>query len=88
MPRPKLTLCLGSSCFARGNQKTLDVIRAYLDAHHLVDEVDLELTGALCQGQCNDGPVLIVDGEVHRHVDGGVALDILRELFEPKAGQP
>lgn len=82
MPRPKLTLCLGSSCFARGNQKTLALIQAYLDEHHLADEVDLEFEGALCQNLCSDGPVLIVDGIVHRHVDSGVALDILRDLFE------
>ncbi len=84
MTRPKLTLCLGSSCFARGNQKTLGLIQAYLEEHHLRDEVDLEFEGALCQNLCNDGPVLIVDGTVHRHVDGGVALDILRDLFETR----
>lgn len=45
MAKPKITVCIGSSCFARGNELNVEVIQKYLEEHHLKDEVDLELQG-------------------------------------------
>ncbi len=81
MAKPKITICMGSSCFARGNERNLAVCEAYLDAHGLKDEVDLELSGSLCTGNCADGPIVIVDDRVYRRVDRGVMSDILNEVF-------
>lgn len=84
MSKPKITICMGSSCFARGNERNLAFCEEFLAERGLQDEVDLELIGSLCTGNCADGPVVIVDGRTYRRVDRGVMGDILNGLF-PKA---
>ncbi|WP_352425348.1 (2Fe-2S) ferredoxin domain-containing protein [Aminomonas paucivorans] len=54
--RVVLTLCMGSSCFARGNQKNLEVIRQFLKDHRMEDRVSL--VGSRCEGACTQGPNL------------------------------
>ena len=49
-------ICMGSSCFARGNSENLQAIEAYLTENGLEDRV--ELIGHLCLGRCKEGPNL------------------------------
>lgn len=84
MTKPKITICMGSSCFARGNETNLALCEEFLAARELRDEVDVELAGSLCTGNCASGPVVIVDGRVYVKVDRGVMNDILNGLFPEK----
>jgi NADH:ubiquinone oxidoreductase subunit E len=59
-----VVVCLGSSCFARGNSQNLDAIEAYLLNHGMQKSV--RVTGCLCQDECKRGPNPIVRGE-HLH---------------------
>jgi len=59
-----VVVCLGSSCFARGNSQNLAVVEAYLLHHGMQNSV--RVTGCLCQDECKRGPNLIVRGE-HLH---------------------
>ena len=79
--RPNITLCMGSSCFARGNEKNLAFCEKFLAARGLRDEVDVVLGASLCTGNCADGPIVIVDGKAYKHVDEGVMKDVLNGLF-------
>ena len=81
MDKPKITICMGSSCFARGNERNLAACEEFLEANGLRDEVDLELAGSLCTGNCADGPIVVVDDRVYRRVDCGVMGDVLKRLF-------
>ena len=81
MDRPKITICMGSSCFARGNEKNLAVCEEFLAARGLQDEVDVELGASLCTGNCAQGPIVMVDGRTYTNVDRGVMLDIMNDLF-------
>ena len=81
MSRPSITLCMGSSCFARGNEKNLAFCEKFLAQRGLKDEVDVVLGASLCTGNCADGPVVIVDDKTYKHVDEGVMKDILDSLF-------
>ena len=72
---------MGSSCFARGNEKNLAFCEKFLAARGLRDEVDVVLGASLCTGNCADGPIIIVDGKAYKHVDEGVMKDILNRLF-------
>ncbi|MDE3276388.1 MAG: NAD(P)H-dependent oxidoreductase subunit E [Verrucomicrobiota bacterium] len=80
--RPKIVICMGSSCFARGNEKNLEYCESYLSEHGLRDEVDCELSGSLCTGNCANGPVVIANGKTYTNVDNGVMRDILEALFK------
>jgi NADH:ubiquinone oxidoreductase subunit E len=72
---------MGSSCFARGNEKNVAFCEKFLAARGLRDEVDVVLGASLCTGNCAEGPIVIVDGKVHTRVDEGVMSDILESLF-------
>lgn len=84
MSRPSITLCMGSSCFARGNEKNLALCEKFLDDRGLQDEVDLVLGACLCKGRCSEGPVVVIDDKVHTSVDEGVMSDLLENLFPKK----
>jgi len=36
----KVIICLGSSCYSRGNAKTLEVVKEYLAKNQLIDQTD------------------------------------------------
>ncbi len=56
-----IVICMGSSCFSRGNKRTLDIIKKYLQEHSLNHEVSFK--GSHCLGVCEDGPVLMINGK-------------------------
>ncbi len=78
----EITICMGSSCFARGNGENLEIIENYLAEHRL--EACVELAGSRCEGLCAEGPNLIVNGRPFQKVDRGMLLDLLREYCPAK----
>ena len=82
--KPKISICLGSSCFARGNERNLEILEKFLEEHGLKDETDVELEGCLCKGKCTEGPIITIDGTVYTGVSGGLLLDILQKTFPGK----
>ncbi len=81
MHKPKIRICIGSSCFTRGNDKNVDIVEKFLADRGLKDDVDLELEGCLCLGKCADGPVVVIDDKFYYRVTGGVMLDLLKQTF-------
>ena len=77
----KITICMGSSCFARGGEKNLEVCESFLAARGLRDGVDVELGASLCTGNCAQGPVVVVDGKTYTNVDPGVMKDVMERTF-------
>ena len=49
-----ITICMGSSCFSRGNNQNLKLIKEYIKGR----EAEVFLSGALCREQCSKGPVI------------------------------
>lgn len=77
----EIVICLGSSCFARGNKATLKTIQKYIDDHRLRDKVYFH--GGHCFGRCAEGPTVTVNGKIFTGVDEYNILDILNsELSE------
>ena len=81
----RITLCMGSSCFARGNQRNLEVVRTYLEKRGL--DAEVELTGVLCENACNRGPNLAIDGAVHHEVDPVTLVALLEARFSGPEGR-
>ena len=75
-----VVICLGSSCFARGNKNTIKVIAEYTKENNLQDKVHFH--GGHCFGECARGPILKVGDTIYYGVDDIKALEILREKFE------
>ncbi len=77
--RKEIKICLGSSCFSRGNKKTLQLVQQYLKDHQL--EHDVILKGNHCFSDCSSGPVLKIGAKVYEHVTQDNVLDILQKEF-------
>lgn len=75
----EVTICLGSSCFSRGNKKTVHAIKEFLDKHGLEEKVYFH--GAHCTNNCDKGPVLEINDQVFYQVNEQRALSILEEAF-------
>ena len=73
----ELTICLGSSCFARGNRKTLTIIQDYIREHKLEGKVKFK--GNHCFGKCIMGPVLKVGDNIYEQVNEKSVLEILEK---------
>jgi NADH:ubiquinone oxidoreductase subunit E len=71
-----ITICMGSSCFSRGNKKTLAQLQQYIAAAGLCDQV--KITGSLCEGKCNCGPHITVNGTRYDNVTPETAIDIIK----------
>lgn len=81
--KPRISVCMGSSCFCRGNSLNLEIIKAFLKKHDLLDADGrgVELTGTLCEGLCSQGPIVILDGKVYKHVTPTILPDLLEHHF-------
>jgi NADH:ubiquinone oxidoreductase subunit E len=75
MEKVKVELCMGSSCFARGNSQALANLESYISENHLEDRV--ELIGHLCLGSCSSGPNLKIDDVSFSGVRSECVVDLL-----------
>lgn len=73
-------LCMGSSCFARGNSEILQAVETYLSEKGLQDRV--ELVGHLCLGKCNQGPNLRIDGTDYSGITPEEAISHITRALE------
>ena len=74
-PLTSITICMGSSCFSRGNNRNIEVIQDYLASETLPPGV--ELTGHLCQGHCKSGPNVTINAKMYHEVDPIVIIGLL-----------
>jgi len=71
-----IKICMGSSCFARGNDQNLEFLENYIKENNL--DATIEITGSRCENICAQGPNIIIDG-VHYY---GVDKKKLKELLD------
>ncbi len=77
----EMHICLGSSCFSRGNKDVVTFIKDYLRINHLEDRVIFR--GARCMGLCSNGPNLMINGESFE----GVTLSKIEGILEKEFGK-
>ncbi len=71
----KIELCMGSSCFARGNSSILSAIESYANEKGVSDRIELE--GHLCLGRCNSGPHISINGKEYSALDAENIVDLI-----------
>lgn len=75
----EITICVGSSCFSRGNKGVVQAIKKYLEERKLEDRVWFH--GTHCYGDCDRGPVMKVDGKLYEHITSSEAVNIIASYF-------
>ena len=78
--RIEMQICLGSSCFSRGNRDVVAYIRDYLKKNHLEDRIIFK--GARCMNLCNNGPNL----KINDRIIEGVTLSKIEAILEKEFG--
>ncbi len=79
MKKNQIVICLGSSCYRRGNQQVLEIVKAWLEEHGLEEDVDFR--GQLCSGNCAHGPVIKINGKLFHGIDKNSVIRILEQSF-------
>ncbi|MCF6240115.1 MAG: NAD(P)H-dependent oxidoreductase subunit E [Bacteroidales bacterium] len=71
-----ITICMGSACFSRGSRNIADAVNNFFN-NNLPDNVFL--SGSLCTGNCEKGPVMIIDDKVYKQLDEEKVIEILNQ---------
>jgi NADH:ubiquinone oxidoreductase subunit E len=79
-----IVVCLGSSCFARGNSEVLAVLQQYAQSNG--PNASVRLAGCLCQDQCKQGPNLKIGDEFHHNITAARLRELLQQLDGPSRG--
>ena len=77
--RIEMQICLGSSCFSRGNRDVVVYIRDYLKKNHLEDRIIFR--GARCMDLCSKGPNLRINERIIQEVTLSKIETILEKEF-------
>jgi len=76
----EITICMGSSCFARGNKKTLEAIQGFLRETGLSSRISL--AGSHCLGKCVNGPVIKINNTFYTNVDESNVVGYIEAYLE------
>jgi NADH:ubiquinone oxidoreductase subunit E len=74
----KIVVCMGSSCFARGNAQNLEYIEKYTKEKGIITEIDL--IGSRCENKCAEGPNIIINGIEYKEMNKEKLKVVLDEL--------
>ncbi len=75
--KTEMNICLGSSCFSRGNKDLVMFIKEYMRKNHLEDKFIFK--GARCMGHCSNGPNIKINDELIEEVNLSVIEIILEK---------
>lgn len=78
--KKEIKICLGSSCFSRGNKEILNIIKTYLKEHKLEHKVYFH--GAHCFGKCSDGPNLQFGETFYENVNDSNIIEIIQKELQ------
>lgn len=84
MRKIEIVICMGSSCFARGNDRNLKLLQTFFrerEMEHLV-----LLRGSRCEGQCMVGPNLTIEGKLFSRVTPEDLRELLEKTFPSQGG--
>lgn len=73
----RIALCMGSSCFARGNNLALDALERIIADNNWQERI--HLSGLRCENRCAEGPNITIDGVLYQGLDLGALMDLLAD---------
>jgi len=81
LQKKELVICLGSSCFARGNKQMVNIVKKFLEDNQLTHKVNFK--GKHCFGNCENGPGFTINDHRYDHLGEDDLLKILeKELLK------
>ena len=75
-----ITVCMGSSCFARGNAENLSFIENFVKEKGL--DAAIDLCGSRCENKCATGPHVKIGDKLYSGVTPEMLKVVLNKLSE------
>ena len=75
----EIKVCMGSACFARGNDRNIEIIEGFIAENNL--DATVEIVGSRCEGLCAEGPNIYIDDVRHTNVTEEKLETLLKELL-------
>ncbi|MFP4363329.1 MAG: NAD(P)H-dependent oxidoreductase subunit E [Spirochaetia bacterium] len=72
----EIVICMGSSCYSRGNADLLGVLEKWIEKNNRNEQVFLK--GCLCMESCSNGPHIRINGKIYENA----SLDTVIEALE------
>ena len=73
-----IKVCLGSSCYVRGNDKTLAFLQEYVEKNN--KDIAIELVGCRCTNLCQDGPNIFIDDKKYSGLSQQEIIQLLEKM--------
>ncbi len=80
MNQIEVEICMGSSCFTRGNKETVQQLKQFVADRNL--DATIVVKGALCRGMCKEGPIVVINEMVYTNIDTGSIIDLVEDLLK------
>ena len=74
----EIKVCMGSACFAKGNQENLEYIKEFIETNGL--DAEIKIVGSLCENKCSVGPRIYIDDVEHTQVSRAELIGLLEDL--------
>lgn len=74
-------ICLGSSCFSRGNNELITVVQKFIRQKQIEDKV--EFSGDHCCNECIQGPNLKIEGKAFHQV----TIESIEQILEKELSE-
>ncbi len=81
----EITICMGSSCYSRGNGRSYEIIRDFVAQKGI--DASVKIKGCRCGGECVNGPNIWINGEFFPNIDRGSLIDILNCSLQKAKGE-
>ena len=76
----EIIMCMGSACFTRGNNRSVEIVKDFLEKNGLTAETTFR--GCLCSNRCKAAPVIIIDGQPFEKVVPQAVSEVLDHVFK------
>ena len=73
-----IKVCLGSSCYIRGNDKVLEFLQDYIKNNN--KNISIELVGSRCSNLCQDGPNIFINDKKYSALTKDELVKILEAI--------
>lgn len=74
-----ISVCMGSSCFARGNKELAQELKDFIDSEDNCEDKAM-LSGNLCDGRCESGPNIKINGKIIKNTEEHILEKIKKQL--------
>lgn len=76
--KTEIKICMGSSCFARGNNENLEIIENFIKENN--KDATIDLVGLRCENKCSKGPNIFINGVEYNEITTDKLNELLKEL--------